>query len=54
MTALVVIIGCILWYGYHEFDKPKEQRDPHLMFLFIGVLGLFAFIYLVIKIKTWA
>ena len=52
MTALLIILCCILGNGYLEFDKPKEQRDPNLMFLFYGILGLMAFIYIVIKIKS--
>ncbi len=52
MTALLFILCCILGNGYLEFDKPKEQRDPNLMFLFYGILGLMAFIYIVVKLKT--
>ena len=50
--AIVFIILCILWFGYKEFDKPKEDRNPELMFLFFGIIGLALLIYIVIKIKT--
>ena len=47
METLFYGVCCVLMKGFDELDKPKEYRDPQIMFLFWGLI-IFVFVVLLI------
>ena len=51
MDAIISSICCILIHGFDELDKPKESRDPLIMFLFWGLIILVFIVMLIAEIN---